>query len=153
MNKKRKSLNDALAQQFVFGSQPEPEPEPIREASPQEIPSPEVEPESEPSPEPSPEVELEPSPEVELEPSPEPEPQPKVQKKPKTQTKTKKKELNVNDRLQPVEREATVRITVDLPESLHKRLSIYCATSGNKKAEVVRVLLDEYLSQQGVKDD
>ena len=129
MNKKRKSLNDALAQQFVFGSQP----------------SPEVEPESEPEPEPSPEVELEPS--------PEPEPQPKVQKKPRTQTKTKKKELNVSDRLQPVEREATVRITVDLPESLHKRLSIYCATSGNKKAEVVRVLLDEYLSQQGIKDD
>lgn len=115
MNKKRKSLNDALAQQFVFGSQPTPQPEP----------------------------------EVELE----PELQPKVQKKPKTQTKTKKKELNVNDRLQPVEREATVRITVDLPESLHKRLSIYCATSGNKKAEVVRVLLDEYLSQQGIKDD
>ena len=59
----------------------------------------------------------------------------------------------MSDRLQPTEREATVRITVDLPESLHKRLSIYCATSGNKKAEVVRVLLDEYLSQQGVKDD
>ncbi|MDY7022171.1 MAG: hypothetical protein SWJ54_12560 [Cyanobacteriota bacterium] len=51
----------------------------------------------------------------------------------------------MNDRLQPVEREATVRITVDLPESLHKRLSIYCATSGNKKAELVRVFLDEYL--------
>ncbi len=127
--KKRKSLNDALAQQFVFGSQPQPEPEP-------EV---EVEPELEP--------------EVELEPEPEPELQPKVQKKSRTSTKTKKKELNVNDRLQPVEREATVRITVDLPESLHKRLSIYCATSGNKKAEVVRVLLDEYLSQQGIKDD
>ena len=121
--KKRKSLNDALAQQFVFGSQPEPE------------------------------VESEPEVEPEVESEPEPKPQPKVQKKSRTQTKTKKKELNVSDRLQPVEREATVRITVDLPESLHKRLSIYCATSGNKKAEVVRVLLDEYLSQQGVKDD
>lgn len=115
--KKRKSLNDALAQQFVFGSQPE----------------------------------VEPQPEVELE--PEPEPEPKVQKKPKTSAKTKKKELSVTDRLQPVEREATVRITVDLPESLHKRLSIYCATSGNKKAEVVRVLLDEYLSKQGINTD
>ncbi|MEL7037780.1 MAG: CopG family transcriptional regulator [Cyanobacteria bacterium J06592_8] len=137
--KKRKSLNDALAQQFVFGSQPEPEPEV------------EVEPELEPEVELEPEPELEPEsePEVELE----PEPEPKVQKKSRTSTKTKKKELNVNDRLQPVEREATVRITVDLPESLHKRLSIYCATSGNKKAEVVRVLLDEYLSQQGIKDD
>jgi len=121
--KKRKSLNDALAQQFVFGSQPEPE------------------------------VESEPEVEPEVESEPEPKPQPKVQKKSRNQTKTKKKELNVSDRLQPVEREATVRITVDLPESLHKRLSIYCATSGNKKAEVVRVLLDEYLSQQGVKDD
>jgi outer membrane biosynthesis protein TonB len=129
MNKKRKSLNDALAQQFVFGSQPEPEPE--------------VEPEPEPKPEP----------EVEPEVEPEPEPKPKVRNKPRTQTQTKKKELSVSDRLQPTEREATVRITVDLPESLHKRLSIYCATSGNKKAEVVRVLLDEYLSQQGVKDD
>ena len=114
--KKRKSLNDALAQQFVFGSQAE-----------------EIEPE--------------------VETIPEPKPQPKVQKKYKTPAKSKKKELSVSDRLQPVEREATVRITVDLPESLHKRLSIYCATSGNKKAEVVRVLLDEFLSEQGIKDD
>ncbi len=119
--KKRKSLNDALAQQFVYGSQPE-----------------EIEP-------------VTPVDEVVVE--VEPEPEPKVQKKSKTPAKTKKKELSVTDRLQPVEREATVRITVDLPESLHKRLSIYCATSGNKKAEVVRVLLDEFLSQQGIKDD
>ncbi len=116
--KKRKSLNDALAEQFVYGSQSQPEPQP-----------------------------------EEIEPEVEPEPQPKVKRKSKTPAKTKKKELSVTDRLQPVEREATVRITVDLPESLHKRLSIYCATSGNKKAEVVRVLLDEFLSEQGIKDD
>lgn len=117
--KKRKSLNDALAEQFVFGSQSEVEPEI----------------------------------EIEAEPEPEPEPQPKVQQVSKTPAKTKKKESSVTDRLQPIEREATVRITVDLPESLHKRLSIYCATSGNKKAEVVRVLLDEFLSEQGIKED
>jgi hypothetical protein len=43
------------------------------------------------------------------------------------------------------EKEATVRLTVDLPKSTHTKLSILCAHNGLKKAEVVRMLLDEAL--------
>jgi hypothetical protein len=43
------------------------------------------------------------------------------------------------------EKEATVRLTVDLPKSTHTKLSILCAHHGLKKAEVVRMLLDEAL--------
>lgn len=40
-------------------------------------------------------------------------------------------------------REATIRLTVDLPTSMHRRLSILAARTGKRKAEIVRVLLDE----------
>lgn len=43
------------------------------------------------------------------------------------------------------EREPTIRLTVDLPESMHKRLSLLSARSGKKKAAIVRGLLDEAL--------
>jgi hypothetical protein len=43
------------------------------------------------------------------------------------------------------EKEATVRLTVDLPKSTHTKLSILCAQNGLKKAEVVRMLLDDAL--------
>jgi hypothetical protein len=43
------------------------------------------------------------------------------------------------------EKEATVRLTVDLPKSTHTKLSVLCAHNGLKKAEVVRMLLDEAL--------
>jgi predicted DNA-binding protein len=42
-------------------------------------------------------------------------------------------------------KEATVRFTVDLPASMHRKLSILAARTGKKKAEIVRVLLDEAL--------
>jgi hypothetical protein len=44
-------------------------------------------------------------------------------------------------------KEATVRLTVDLPQSTHKKLSLLCAANGLKKAEVVRMLLDEALKE------
>jgi hypothetical protein len=44
-------------------------------------------------------------------------------------------------------KEATVRLTVDLPQSTHKKLSLLCAENGLKKAEVVRMLLDEALKE------
>jgi hypothetical protein len=47
------------------------------------------------------------------------------------------------------EKEATVRLTVDLPKSTHTKLSILCAQKGMKKAEVVRMLLDETLKEMG----
>ena len=43
------------------------------------------------------------------------------------------------------EKEPTVRLTVDLPQSIHKKLSILCANTGMKKVEVVRMLLDDAL--------
>jgi hypothetical protein len=42
-------------------------------------------------------------------------------------------------------REATVRLTVDLPESMHRQLSYLAVKSGKKKAEIVRALIDELL--------
>ncbi|WP_309731952.1 hypothetical protein [Chamaesiphon sp. OTE_75_metabat_556] len=48
------------------------------------------------------------------------------------------------------EKEATVRLTVDLPKSTHTKLSILCAHNGLKKAEVVRMLLDEALKDTNV---
>lgn len=45
----------------------------------------------------------------------------------------------------PEQKEATIRFTVDLPESTHRKLSILAAKSGRKKAEIVRALLDNLL--------
>jgi len=49
------------------------------------------------------------------------------------------------DKFQTPPKEATVRFTVDLPASMHRKLSILAARTGKKKAEIVRVLLDEVL--------
>ena len=45
------------------------------------------------------------------------------------------------------EREPTVRLTVDMPESMHRKLSMFCARTGRKKADVVRLLLNEALQE------
>lgn len=47
--------------------------------------------------------------------------------------------------LEVTDKEATIRLTVDMPESLHRKLSILCARTGNKKAVVVRTLLEDAL--------
>lgn len=44
------------------------------------------------------------------------------------------------------EKEPTVRITVDLPKSMHHKLSMLSARTGKKKAEIVRMLLDDVLN-------
>jgi predicted DNA-binding protein len=44
-------------------------------------------------------------------------------------------------------KEATVRLTVDLTESMHRKLSMMAARTGRKKAEIVRLLLDEALQE------
>ena len=95
--KRRKPLNDSLAQQFVYG-------------------------ESETSP-----------------PAPQPEPIPVQPEQPQG------KELSLMDKLQVQPKEATKRFTVDLPESMHRKLSILAAKTGRTKADIVRVLLDEAL--------
>ena len=108
--KKRKSLDDALAQEFVYGDNdnsqaPSPITQPIEEKEPA------------------------------------PKSQEKVSKEHKSQSNP-----SVMDKLQPVEpREATKRFTVDLPDSMHRKLSILAAKTGRTKADIVRVLLDDVL--------
>lgn len=45
----------------------------------------------------------------------------------------------------PEQKEPTKRFTIDLPESIHRKLSIVAARSGRKKADIIRVLLDDLL--------
>lgn len=47
----------------------------------------------------------------------------------------------------PVQKEPTVRFTVDLTLAMHRKLSILAARTGKKKAEIVRMLLDEALQE------
>ncbi len=58
---------------------------------------------------------------------------------------TPKKTKNLMEKFESPAREATIRLTVDLAESMHKKLSILAARTGKKKAEIVRMLLDEAL--------
>ena len=43
--------------------------------------------------------------------------------------------------------ERNVRFTADLPESLHRRLTMAAATSGKRKVDIVRAILDAVLPQ------
>lgn len=52
---------------------------------------------------------------------------------------------NFIDSIPVVTKEATVRFTVDLPESMHRELSILAAKQGVSKADIVRLLLDDAL--------
>ncbi len=47
----------------------------------------------------------------------------------------------------PVQKEPTIRLTVDLTETMHRNLSILAAKTGKKKAEIIRMLLDEALQE------
>jgi hypothetical protein len=48
-------------------------------------------------------------------------------------------------KLQTPSKEATVRFTVDMPESMHRKLSMLAAKTGRKKVDIVRLLLEEAL--------
>ncbi|MEG4588973.1 hypothetical protein QUA54_27705 [Microcoleus sp. MOSTC5] len=43
------------------------------------------------------------------------------------------------------EKEATVRFTVDMSESLHRKLSMLAARTRRKKVDIVRMLLEDGL--------
>ena len=45
----------------------------------------------------------------------------------------------------PTQKEAVIRFTVDLPESLHTKLSILAAKTKLKKSEIVRILISDAL--------
>lgn len=55
------------------------------------------------------------------------------------------KENSLMNKLQAPEKEATVRFTVDMSESLHRKLSMLAARTGRKKVDIVRMLLEEGL--------
>jgi hypothetical protein len=111
--KKRKSLDDTLASEFVYGQ---------NAVEPQLVTT-----------------------QVEEEMTEEPEPLPKKTTAAKT-AKTKKTSI-VSKLKQDSEKEPTVRLTVDLPQSMHRKLSMLAAKTGKKKAEIVRFLLDEVLEE------
>ncbi|MDJ0800871.1 MAG: KilA-N domain-containing protein [Calothrix sp. MO_167.B12] len=54
---------------------------------------------------------------------------------------------NLLSQQQAPTKEPTVRVTVDLAESMHRKLSLLAAQTGRKKAEIVRFLLDEALQE------
>lgn len=55
------------------------------------------------------------------------------------------KELSLMEKLQVEAKEGTKRFTIDLRESVHRKLSILSAKTGRSKADIVRMLLDEAL--------
>lgn len=117
MNKKRKPLDDTLASEFVYGQKQEDKPRPATSQVEEEI-------------------------------TEEPEPLPKKTTTPKKTTPTKTKQTSIVSKLkQDSEKEPTVRLTVDLPQSMHRKLSMLAAKTGKKKAEIVRFLLDEALQE------
>lgn len=109
MTKKRKSLDDSLASEFVFGGD-KPEPE--------ETPTAEVEAEEESTPA----APIEPKSDVKLSAS-----------------------SSFMDKLQVEAKEGTKRFTIDLRESVHRKLSILSARTGRSKADIIRMVLDDVL--------
>lgn len=109
--KKRKNLDDVLAQEFVYGDKE------TKETSEQQP----------------------------IEPTEETQSVESVESKEAVTTKNK---TSIMDKLQPVEqREATKRLTVDLPDSMHRKLSILSAKTGRTKADIVRTLLTDVLQE------
>ena len=45
------------------------------------------------------------------------------------------------------EAERMKRLTIDVPESLHRRLKISCATRGSKMADEIRALLEQHYQE------
>lgn len=73
-------------------------------------------------------------------------------KEPNQQTSAKPVMKNITaanfiDSIPVVTKEATVRFTVDLPESMHRELSILAAKRGVSKADIVRLLLEDALKE------
>jgi hypothetical protein len=121
--KPRKSLDDALANEFVFGSTPPATEQPQVDNVAETISAPTTDSLSGVS---LPEASA-------IIPTITPSPQPKS---------------SIMSQLQQVPpKEPTVRLTVDLTESMHRKLSMLAARTGRKKAEIVRFLLDEALQE------
>ncbi|MEG4960315.1 MULTISPECIES: hypothetical protein [unclassified Microcoleus] len=57
------------------------------------------------------------------------------------------KERSLMSKLQAPDKEATVRFTVDMSESLHRKLSMLAAKTRSKKVDLVRMLLEDGLKE------
>jgi len=110
--KRRKTLDDALAEQFVYGEPPDSSE--VAEKA-EQLPASE-----------------------ETEPAP-------TSSEPATSKDKISKELSLMEKLQVQPKEVTKRFTVDLPETMHRKLSILAARTGRTKADIVRLLLQDAL--------
>jgi hypothetical protein len=129
--KKRKPLGSAM-EEFVFGSQEVASPPTAPEAaSPAPTPTASLKPETLPTPEAALPVLTPSQPEASAS---EPVPAPS-------------KESSLTYRLQAPNKEPMVRFTVDMSESLHRKLSMLAARTGRKKVDIVRMLLEDGLKE------
>ena len=55
----------------------------------------------------------------------------------------------VKNRDEFAEEESMKRLTLDIPESLHRKIKITCAGRGSKMVEEIRSLLESHYSKQG----
>jgi predicted HicB family RNase H-like nuclease len=62
-----------------------------------------------------------------------------------TEMRERDMKKTTTSKAQPPEQETTVRFTVDLPRSLHRRFSMLAAKQGRDKAVIVREWLKEVL--------
>lgn len=67
--------------------------------------------------------------------------------KPPEPTPTEKPSSILSKMLEGETKEPTIRFTVDMSESLHRKLSIFAARSGKSKAEIVRAIVEDALNQ------
>ena len=108
MNKKRKSFDDSLASEFVFGGD-KPQTAASSEVTTIDLKSTNIAPMSE-----------------------------KI-------VENKSKELSLMEKLQVEAKEGTKHFTIDLRESVHRKLSILSAKTGRSKADIIRMVLDDVL--------
>lgn len=118
MTKKRKSLDDSLANSFVFGGDKSETEEVVTEETTAEIEEVKaIESASTPS------ALITPKSDVKLSAS-----------------------SSLMDKLQVEAKEGTKRFTIDLRESVHRKLSILSARTGRSKADIIRMVLDDVLA-------
>jgi hypothetical protein len=131
--KKRKPLGSAM-EEFVFGTNETAPPTPPEVVSPAPTPTASL----------TPEAALPATPPEAALPVATP-PQPKASAPERVFIQSK--EPSLMSKLRAPDKEATVRFTVDMSESLHRKLSMLAAKTGRKKVDIVRMLLEDGLKE------
>ena len=131
--KKRKPLSNAM-EEFVFGTKETASPTPPEIVSSAPTPTASLTPETA-LPATTPEIALP----VARPPQPEASPSETV--------RIQSNEPSLMSKLQAPDKEATVRFTVDMSETLHRKLSMLAARTGRKKVDIVRMLLEDGLKE------